>query len=250
MIQFDFKDKVVLVTGASRGMGAQILRQFVNAGAQGLLNFLPNEQNLADANALIHEFHSHGKKCDLAGFDVSQELEVQQHLEMLGQKFGKLDVLINNAGVLRDKTIRKMTSEDWYTVMRTNLDGVFFCCKYAAQILAEKGRIVNIASISGIVGFPGQANYSSAKAGVIALTKVLSKELASRNITVNAVAPGMIETSMLTGVRDHVLEEYKMQIPLKRFGQPEEVANAILFLASEEASYITGQVLPITGGWH
>jgi len=165
MIQFDFKDKVVLVTGASRGMGAQILRQFVNAGAQGLLNFLPNEQNLADANALIHEFRSHGKKCDLAGFDVSQELEVQQHLEMLGQKFGKLDVLINNAGVLRDKTVRKMTSEDWYTVMRTNLDGVFFCCKYAAQILAEKGRIVNIASISGIVGFPGQANYSSAKAG-------------------------------------------------------------------------------------
>lgn len=250
MIQFDFKGKVVLVTGASKGIGAQILRQFVDAGAHGLLNFLPNEQNLADANSLIHEFHSRGKRCDLAGFDVSQEPQVQEHLEILGKKYGKLDVLINNAGVLRDKTIKKMTADDWFTVMRTNLDGVFFCSKYAAQILADKGRIINIASISGIIGFPGQSNYSAAKAGVIALTKVLSKELAFRNITVNAVAPGMIETSMLTGVREEVLQEYKKQIPLKRFGSAEEVANAILFLASEEASYITGQVLPITGGWH
>jgi 3-oxoacyl-[acyl-carrier protein] reductase len=134
--------------------------------------------------------------------------------------------------------------------MRTNLDGLFFCCKYGAPVIPDFGRIINIASISGIVGFPGQANYSSAKAGVIALSKVLSKELASRNITVNSIAPGMIETSMIKGVREEVLEEYKKQIPLRRFGKPEEVANAILFLASEEASYITGQVIPITGGWH
>lgn len=250
MIQFDFKDKVVLVTGASRGMGAQILRQFVDAGALGLLNYLPTEENLADARTLIREFDSKGGKCELAGFDVSDESQVREYFSMIGQKHGKLDVLVNNAGVLRDKTMRKMTSDDWYAVMRTNLDGLFFCCKYGAPVIPDFGRIINIASISGIVGFPGQANYSSAKAGVIALSKVLSKELASRNITVNSIAPGMIETSMIKGVREEVLEEYKKQIPLGRFGKPEEVANAILFVASEEASYITGQVIPITGGWH
>ncbi len=249
MTQFDFKNKIVLVTGASRGLGAQILKQFVLSGALGIINFLPNAQNLAEAQLLLEELNAKNGKCLLAGFDVSSEEEVKKGLAEIESKVGKIDVLVNNAGVLRDKTIKKMTSEDWYIVMKTNLDGVFFCSKYFGQILADKGRIINIASISAIVGFPGQANYAAAKAGVIALTKVLSKELAPRNITVNAVAPGMINTSMLGGVRAEVLEEYKNQIPLKRFGEPNEVANVVLFFASEEASYVSGQVLAITGGW-
>jgi 3-oxoacyl-[acyl-carrier protein] reductase len=162
---------------------------------------------------------------------------------------GGLDVLVNNAGILRDRTVKKMTPDDWHAVIQTNLDGVFYCAKLGAEVLRDGGRIVNVASIAAVAGFPGQANYAAAKAGVIALTKVLARELARRRITVNAVAPGVIRTPILAGMRAEVVAEYEKQIPLGRLGRPEDVANAVLFLASEESEYITGQTLPITGGW-
>jgi 3-oxoacyl-[acyl-carrier protein] reductase len=162
---------------------------------------------------------------------------------------GRLDILVNNAGILRDRTIRKMSLDEWHSVLETNLDGVFYCSKLAAELLPDGGRIVNVASIAGLHPFHGQANYAAAKAGVIALTKVLAKELARRKITVNAVAPGVIQTPMLGEIKPDVMAEYEKQIPLGRVGRPDDVANAVLFFASEESGYITGQTLPITGGW-
>jgi 3-oxoacyl-[acyl-carrier protein] reductase len=162
---------------------------------------------------------------------------------------GGLDVLVNNAGILRDKTVKKMTDDDWHAVLKTNLDGVFYCSKFGAEVMRDGGRIVNVASIAGIVGFHGQANYAAAKAGVIALTKVMAKELAKRGITVNAVAPGVIQTPMLGGLKPEVLASYEKQIPVGRLGRPADVAHAVLFFACEECGYITGQTLPITGGW-
>ena len=155
---------------------------------------------------------------------------------------------MNNAGILRDRTVKKMTPDEWHAVLQTNLDGVFYCSKLGADVLRDGGRIVNIASIAGVVGFHGQANYAAAKAGVIALTKVMSKELARRRITVNAVAPGVIRTPMLSGLKAEVLAEYEKQIPVGRVGVPADVAHAVLFFACEESAYITGQTLPITGG--
>ncbi len=180
---------------------------------------------------------------------MSQYDAVAGLMKRIADSVGGLDILVNNAGILRDRTVKKMTPSEWQCVLQTNLDGVFYCSKLGAEILRDGGRIINIASISGIVGFHGQANYAAAKAGVIALTKVQSKELARRGITVNAVAPGVIETPMLTGLKPEVLAEYARQIPVGRVGRPEEVAHAVLFFACEESSYITGQTLPITGGW-
>jgi len=151
--------------------------------------------------------------------------------------------------VLRDRTLRKMTLDDWHAVLRTNLDGVFHCLKFGTEILRDGGRIVNVASIAGLVGFPGQTNYAAAKAGVIGMTRVLAKELAKRGITVNAVAPGVVQTPMLAGIRPEMVTEYEKQIPVGRIGRPEDVANAVLFFACEESGYVTGQVLPVTGGW-
>jgi 3-oxoacyl-[acyl-carrier protein] reductase len=162
---------------------------------------------------------------------------------------GGLDVLVNNAGICKDRTVKKMSLDEWNSVLDTNLDGVFHCCKLGAEVLRDGGRIVNIASIAGVVGFHGQGNYAAAKAGVIALTKVLGRELGRRGITVNAVAPGLIQTPMLGVIKPEVLAEYEKQIPVGRLGKAEDVANAVLFLASEETGYITGQTIPITGGW-
>jgi 3-oxoacyl-[acyl-carrier protein] reductase len=170
-------------------------------------------------------------------------------MKQIADTVGGLDILVNNAGILRDRTVRKMTPGEWQAVLQTNLDGVFYCSKYGAEILRDGGRIINVSSVAGMVGFPGQANYAAAKAGVIALTRVLAKELARRVITVNAVAPGIIDTPMMGGIKPEMLAEYEKQIPVGRLGRPEEVAHAILFLACPESSYITGQTLPITGGW-
>ena len=142
-----------------------------------------------------------------------------------------------------------MTLDEWHAVIQTNLDGVFHCCKYGLEILRDGGRVVNVASVAGLVGFHGQTNYAAAKAGVIGMTRVMAKELARRGITVNAVAPGVIQTAMLGEVKEEVRAEYLKQIPVGRLGKPEDVANAVLFFASEESSYVTGQVLPVTGGW-
>jgi 3-oxoacyl-[acyl-carrier protein] reductase len=251
MVRYDFSNKVVLVTGASRGMGATTLEAFTAAGAIGVLNYFadPTGQNEADARATAARIEAQGGKVHLMAADVSDYIAVEKMMAQIRDLLGGLDILVNNAGILRDRTLRKMTLDDWHAVLHTNLDGVFHVCKAAAELLREGGRVINVASIAGLYPFHGQANYASAKAGVIALTKVLARELARRGITANAVAPGVIHTTMLDALKPEVLDGYKQQIPVGRLGRPEDVSHAILFLACEESSYITGQVLPITGGW-
>jgi 3-oxoacyl-[acyl-carrier protein] reductase len=251
MIRYDFSNKVVLVTGSSRGMGATMLERFVQAGATGLVHFFddPSGQNRRDAEALGAKLRSAGGAVHVLEADVRRFDAVERLMKNAVAAAGRLDILVNNAGILRDRTIRKMSLDEWHSVLETNLDGVFYCSKLAAELLPDGGRIVNVASIAGLHPFHGQANYAAAKAGVIALTKVLAKELARRKITVNAVAPGVIQTPMLGEIKPDVMAEYEKQIPLGRVGRPDDVANAVLFFASEESGYITGQTLPITGGW-
>ena len=248
MIRYDFAGKAVLVTGSSRGIGAGILTAFARAGADCVLHYWddPDGANRKDADALAAQL---GENVVVLAADVREAAQVEALMRQAKERFGGLDVVVNNAGIIRDKTLRKMTLDDWHAVIRTNLDGVFHGCKYGAEVLRDGGRVVNIASVAGLVGFHGQANYAAAKAGVIGLTRVLAKELARRGITVNAIAPGMIQTAMAAEVKPEVLAEYVKQIPAGRLGQPADVANAVLFLASEESGYITGQVLPVTGGW-
>ncbi|MCS6852673.1 MAG: 3-oxoacyl-ACP reductase FabG [Gemmataceae bacterium] len=251
MVTYHFPGKVVLVTGSSRGMGAAILQAFGRAGATCLLNYVadPAGVNLHDAEQTAERIRQYQVPVHLLEADVSRYQSVAAMMQHVTDLTGGLDILVNNAGILRDRTVKKMTLDDWHSVIETNLDGVFYCSKLGAEVMRDGGRMVNIASVAGFAGFHGQANYAAAKAGVMALTKVLAKELARRGITVNAVAPGVIDTPMLAGLRPEVLEEYKRQIPVGRIGRPEDVAHAVLFLASEESSYITGQTLPITGGW-
>ena len=248
MIRYDFAGKVALVTGSSRGIGAAILRQFLAAGATGILHDFddPNGNNRNAAEALAAEFPGRVK---VLTADVRDAAAIEAMMASVKAEFGGLDILVNTAGILKDRTIRKMTLDDWHSVVSTNLTGVFHCCKYGAEILRDGGRIVSIASVAGLQGFPGQSNYAAAKAGVIGMTRVLAKELARRGITVNAIAPGVVETSMMGDIKEEMRAEYIKQIPLGRFAQPADVANAVLFLSSAESGYITGQVLPVTGGW-
>ncbi len=251
MIRYSFPGKVVLVTGSSRGMGASILEAFAAAGATCIVNYFedPDGQNRQDALQTVTRLSSYRVPVHRVDADVRHFDSVDKLMDRVADLAGGLDILVNNAGICRDRTVKKMSLDEWHSVLETNLDGVFYCSKRGADILRDGGRIVNIASISGVVGFHGQANYAAAKAGVIALTKVLAKELARRQITVNALAPGIIQTPMLGVIKPELLAEYEKQIPLGRIGRPEDVANAVLFLASEESNYITGQTLAITGGW-
>jgi 3-oxoacyl-[acyl-carrier protein] reductase len=251
MVRYSFPGKVVLVTGSSRGMGATILEAFAAAGATCIVNYFADEagQNARDAAETAERLRRDGATVHVLEADVSRYEAVEQLMRQIVQTAGGLDILVNNAGILRDRTVRKMTCAEWHAVIQTNLDGVFYCSKLGAEVLRDDGRIVNIASIAGMFGFYGQANYAAAKAGVIALTKVMSKELARRAITVNAVAPGVIRTPMLESIKPEMLAEYERQIPVGRVGRPEDVAHAVLFFACEESGYITGQTLPITGGW-
>jgi 3-oxoacyl-[acyl-carrier protein] reductase len=251
MVHYDFRNKVVLVTGSSRGMGAAILEAFAATGATCIVNYFADEagHNARDAEQVAQRLRARQIPAHVLEADVSKYESVEALMKRVMHETGGLDILVNNAGILRDRTVKKMSPLEWHSVLQTNLDGVFYCSKLGAEILRDGGRIINIASISGIAGFHGQANYAAAKAGVIALTKVLAKELARRGITVNAVAPGVIQTPMLEGLKPEVLAEYEKQIPVGRIGRPEDVAHAVLFFACEESSYITGQTLPITGGW-
>jgi 3-oxoacyl-[acyl-carrier protein] reductase len=252
MIQYNFAGKTVLVTGSSRGIGAAILEGFARANATCLLHYFddPAGENKRDAEQHAAKLRALNAPVHVFAADVRSADEVGGLMKAIQQTVGGLDVLVNNAGVLRDRTIRKMTIDDWHAVLDTNLDGVFYCCKHALDLLRDGGRIVNMASVAGLFPFHGQSNYAAAKAGVIALTKVLARELARRGITVNAIAPGIVETSMIGGIKPEVRAEYEKQIPLGRFARPEEIANAVLFFSSEESGYITGQVLPVTGGWY
>lgn len=253
MITYSFPGKVVLVTGSSRGIGAGVLSAFARAGATCVLHFWddPAGANKKDADALATELRAlpGAPTIHVLAADVRDAKQIEALMKQVKETCGGLDVLVNNAGIIKDRTLRKMTLDEWHAVIQTNLDGVFHCCKYGAEVLRDGGRIVNIASVAGLVGFHGQTNYAAAKAGVIGLTRVLGKELARRQITANAIAPGMIQTAMMGEVKDDVLAEYLKAIPAGRFGTPADIANAVLFLASEESGYVTGQVLPVTGGW-
>jgi 3-oxoacyl-[acyl-carrier protein] reductase len=250
-VSYSFPGKVVLVTGSSRGMGAAILEAFARAGAACVVNYVedPAGQNRRDAEQTAERLRQLKVPVHVLEADVSRFEAVEGLMKRVAAEAGGLDILVNNAGIVRDRTVKKMSLGEWHSVLDTNLDGVFYCSKLGAEILRDGGRIVNISSISGVAGFHDQANYAAAKAGVIALTKVLAKELARRGITVNAVAPGVIQTPMLGVIKPEVLAEYEKQIPVGRLGRPGDVANAVLFFASEESGYITGQTLPITGGW-
>ncbi len=248
MFTIDLSGKTALITGGGQGLGASMCQAFAEAGANVVVNYFndPEGLNLVRAAETVYAL---GDNAVAIEADVRSAEEIERMIDKTIERFGSLDILVNNAGILRDKTIKKMTSEQWQSVMDTNLTGVFNTCHAVAERLADGGRIVNLASIAAFVGFFGQANYAAAKAGVVGLTKVLSREMAKRQITVNAVAPGVILTEMGKSIPDEVRDEMFKLIPLARFGEPEEIARVVLFLASDMASYMTGQTLHVNGGW-
>jgi len=239
-------NKVALITGAGRGIGRSIAEQFAQEGATVLCVSKTPENCQQVAQDIIKQ----GGQAEAFPMDVSSKESIKTVSEKILEKYKNVDILINNAGITRDKLFVRMDDEDWEQVLFTNLFSAFYLCKQFVRPMTLKrwGRIINISSVSGIMGNAGQANYSAAKAGLLGLTKTLAKELACRSITVNAIAPGFIATSMTKSLPETVVEQAQKIIPLKRFGNPIEVANTAVFLASEDASYITGQVIKVDGG--
>jgi 3-oxoacyl-[acyl-carrier protein] reductase len=243
---FSLKDKVALVTGASQGIGRDTSLALAQAGAK-VVAAARNEEKLA---ALVSEIRAANGEAVAVKMDVADAEQIKTGFKKVLEKFGRLDILVNNAAITRDGLIVRMKQEDWDAVIRTNLTGAHLCIQQALQTMmrARAGRIINIASVVAEMGNLGQANYVAAKAGLIGLTKAVAIEIASRNITVNAVAPGFIETPMTEVLSDKVKEDLKARIPLGRLGSARDVAAAIVFLASDEAGYITGHVLDVNGG--
>jgi 3-oxoacyl-[acyl-carrier protein] reductase len=239
---------VVLVTGSSRGIGAAIIKAFGANGAKCVVNYVPDPegQNKADATTVAEEL----KDPLVIECDVTQPGQVEAMMKEIQDRHGGLDVLVNNSGIIRDRTIKKMSMEEFESVLRVNLVGTFNVTQKAAAVLRGGGRIVNLSSVSGQMGLFGQANYSSSKSAIIALTKVSAREFARQNITVNAIAPGFIDIGMSKGMPDEVTENFKKQIPLGRLGDVKEIVDAALFLASPMASYITGHILNVNGGFY
>ena len=239
--------KIALVTGASRGIGRQIALTLAAQGAAVIVNY---NGSAAKAEEVVEEIEKAGGKAEAIQCNVSDFESCKSMMEDIVSRYGRLDILVNNAGITRDNLIMKMSEEDFDAVIQTNLKGVFNCIKHISrQMIKQKaGRIINISSVSGVLGNAGQANYCSAKAGVIGLTKCMARELASRGITVNAVAPGFIRTDMTDVLKDNVKEAIIATIPMKTFGETEDVANTVAFLASDAARYITGQVISVDGG--
>lgn len=248
MIPIDMSGKTAIITGGGQGLGAAIARALAQAGARVVINYFddPEGVNRARATATAEAI---GPAAQTIQADVRRLAEVEAMIQAAASSLGRLDVVVNNAGILRDRTLKKLSPDDWHAVIDTNLTGVYNVCKAAAERLSDGGRIINLASISAVVGFFGQTNYAASKAGVIGLTKVLSRELAKRRITVNAVAPGVALTEMGKTIPEQVQADMLRSIPLGRFAEPEEIAYAVLFLASDLASYITGQVIHVNGGW-
>lgn len=241
------KDKVAIVTGGTRGIGRAIALKLADHGANIVINYRNSDKEAEELKAILE-----GKgvkvltvKCDISNFEDSKNL-----MDKCKEVFGKIDILVNNAGITKDTLIMRMKEEDFDNVIDVNLKGTFNCAKHASAIMLKQrfGKIINMTSVVGIAGNAGQVNYASSKAGVIGLTKSLAKELGSRGITVNAVAPGFINTDMTASLSEKVKEEASKNIPLKRLGDPEDVANLVGFLASDAANYITGQVINVDGG--
>ena len=245
---FSLKDKGALVTGASQGIGRDTALALAEAGAR-VAVAARNEEKLA---ALVKDIVASGGEAFAVKMDVADAEQVRAGFKQVLDKFGRLDVLVNNAAITRDGLAMRMKADDWDAVIRTNLTGAHLCIQQALPTMmrARAGRIINIASVVAQMGNAGQANYVAAKAGLIGLTKAIAIEISSRNITVNAVAPGFIETPMTDVLGDKVKEELKMRIPLGRMGSARDVAAAIVFLASDEAGYITGHVLDVNGGMY
>ena len=243
----DLTGKVALVTGASRGIGQAVAVELAKAGADVIVNYIGNE---AVAQETVEKVEALGRKALKIKADVGNADEVQAMVDEAHAAFGHIDVLVNNAGITRDGLLIRMKDSDWDDVLNINLKGVYLVSKAVAKLMVKQrsGRIINMTSVSGVTGNVGQANYAAAKAGVIGLTKTCAKELAARGITVNAVAPGFIETAMTDVLPEKIKEGIAATVPLGRMGQPEEIAGVVTFLASDFASYITGQVLNVDGG--
>ncbi len=243
-----FTGQVAVVTGAGRGIGKAIAERLASKGAKVVIADL----NLQDAEEVAKELSEKGTEARAVAVDVSSSESVKAMFEEMVKAFGGIDILINNAGITRDTLVLRMKEQDWDAVINVNLKSVFLCSKEAIRLMAKKryGRIVNIASVVAFMGNPGQANYSASKAGIVGLTKTLAREYASRGITVNAVAPGFIQTAMTEKLPDNVKEEMLKSIPLGRFGTVQDVANAVEFLSSPESGYITGHVIHVNGGMY
>ena len=244
----DFSGKVVLVTGSSRGIGAEMIQAFGKRGAQCVVNYVADAQgqNKADAAKVAQDLNDPL----VVECDVTQPEQVEAMMQQIKDRHGGLDILVNNSGIIGDRTIKKMSMEEFESVIRVNLTGTFIVTQKAGPLLRGGGRVINMSSVSGQLGLFGQANYSSSKAAIIALTKVSAREFARQNITVNAIAPGFIDVGMSKGMPNEVTQKFIKAIPLGRLGRVQEIVEAAVFLASADASYITGQVLNVNGGFY
>jgi 3-oxoacyl-[acyl-carrier protein] reductase len=239
-------NRVALITGGARGIGREIALAFAREGSDVVIG----DVNLQEAEKTAQDIEALGRKSLAVELDVTNFIKVEAAVNKILDKFTKIDILVNNAGITKDGLLLRMGESDWDAVIAVNLKGTFNCTKAVSKVMIKQrsGKIVNIASIIGIIGNPGQANYSASKAGIIALTKTSAKELASRNININAVAPGFIQTDMTAKLPDELKQKMLGSIPLNKFGTPVDVANLCVFLASEEAAYITGQTIVVDGG--
>ena len=240
-------EKIAVVTGGSRGIGAAIAKKLASRGMTVIINYCGSEDR---ALAVKSAIEAAGGQAEAWRCDVSDCGQCEAFVKAVMEKYGRIDVLVNNAGITRDGLMMRMSDEDFSRVIDTNLKGTFYMMRFASRhmLKAKKGRIINMASVVGLMGNAGQVNYAASKAGVIGATKSAAKELASRGITVNAIAPGFIDTEMTGALSEKVQEQILTQIPLGTFGNPEDIANCAAFLASDEAAYITGQVIQVDGG--